>query len=74
MITDYDTNRWDVVNVDTMAKMFNGATSFDNETYCNGGVETLVIKIENDIANWNVEVPLFWITHPCLNLLVLLIE
>jgi hypothetical protein len=56
LITDYEANRWDVVNVDTMAKMFNGATSFDNGVpVLVNGVETKEsLKLRNDIANWNV--------------------
>ena len=56
LITDYEANRFDVVNVDTMAKMFNGATSFDNGVpVLVNGVETKEsLKLRNDIANWNV--------------------
>ena len=56
LITDYEANRWDVVNVDTMAKMFNGATSFDNgvPVLVNGKETTASLKSRNDIANWNV--------------------
>ena len=56
LITDYEANRWDVKNVDTMMKMFNGATSFDNgvPVLVNGLETEASLKLRNDIANWNV--------------------